>query len=812
MKNTLPNRTQISAHGLNSNYTEEQLKVVNHQRGHAKVSAVAGSGKTTALIGRMRKLMGDGVPAKRIIGLMFNRSARKHFYYKLKADTQGGPTPRIQTFHGFGLALAESLVSKGLLKKATIEANSQRYARGLTQALKEVLGAYPSTSAIDQFATYEQHVKSDIISADEKLRQLNAEQGRLGQRLFPEYLPAAFARFEQKRHSNQIRFYSDLIYDTAKALQSDPQLCNWAANRFDHILIDECQDINQIQQFIVKTVAGTRASVMVVGDVDQAIYSWNGARPEFLISGFEKAYPRVTQYKLSRSFRFGHVLSLAANNCITHNQVRDDIFCLSAPTTPNTLLKVVQHEPDKSPLCGIIRYWQGSGNRLKDCLVLVRVNASTVPIEFALLGYDIPYRIHGARTVFARREVQALLGYLRLINDSLYQQSNIHELIQAMLSFPKLQLPRSPLGQLTASLVAGAPALEAINPILAQINSPKQKSFLNHYATAWDAIRSIPNETSVVDALRSIVNTLNLNSSIKKTTSETADNSDQQVLVDGMINFAEQWPNSSINSFLSFCTEQAVFDPEDPDEYRPSRDAVQIATVHKVKGLESPLVIVADLKEGLFPLDTHSHDPGLLDDERRLFYVAITRAIKQLYCLCPIDPALDRANTSTNPIQFVASRFVHEMQLRACQAAGTELHNGKIPEVTGHLLSKYISRAKVDINNGLSTTEVDDKLLFLKSEHQGEICTIRSQPKHQINLRDGTIVTGKDITRMARKDMPVRHGAFGNGTITRIRYSRELGEHIDVTFESGKSLSVPSAHIHLTYHKERSSEDPASLL
>lgn len=809
MKRTSSSTSTIASNSLKSGYTDEQLKVINHLGGHAKVSAVAGSGKTTALIGRMLKLMGDGVPAKRIIGLMFNRSARQHFYAKLKQETQGGPTPRIQTFHGFALALTESLVDKGALKKCVIEGSNQRYARSLTLALKEALGAYPSTTEIDQFATFEQHVKSDIISAEEKLKQLNTEQNRLGQRCFAEHLPAAFTLFEQRRNSNQIRFYADLIYDTAKALQRDPLLSKWVTNRFEHILIDECQDINQIQQYIVKTVAGTRASVMVVGDVDQAIYTWNGARPDFLISGFEAAYSKVTRYKLSRSFRFGHVLSLAANNCITHNKIRDDIYCLSAPTTPNTRVKVIQHEANESPLCGIVRYWRGSGNRLKDCLVLVRLNASTVPIEFMLLGYDIPYRVHGARTVFARKEVQALLGYLRLINGSLYQRSDSHELIQAMLSFPRLQLSRGALDQLTANLAAGNPALEAINSILGQMSSPRQKAFLEYYAGGWDAIGDISNSTSVVDALGSIMEILNLKSNILKSSSETMGSNDQQCLLDGMLSFAEQWPNSSINAFLDFCATQATFDPDESDEDRPYRDSVQIATVHKVKGLESPLVIVADLEEGLFPLDTHSGDPGLLDDERRLFYVAITRAIKQLYCLCPIDPALDNAKISINPGQFIASRFVHEMQLKACQAIGNQLHKGEAPNTAGagQLFTRYITKAEHDIQSRATASESDDTVIFLESKNRGEICTKRPPFRRHKKLEDGADVTGGHKSGLIWKDMPVRHGSFGNGTITRIRHSRELGEHIDVEFDSGKRLSVPSAHLHLTYRKAESSNN-----
>jgi len=781
-----PNTTPVS------DYTDEQLRVINHQGGHAKVSAVAGSGKTTTLIGRIQGLLSEGVPAKRIIALMFNRSARNHFYSKLRLELHGAPTPRVQTFHGFGLALVESLVKRGALPESEIISSPGRYTQNLTHALRCATTHYPAASTIDRFALFEHQVKSDTASPEEKLQQLNSERKRINQPPYPDYFLPAFLSFEQQRKAQRIRFFSDLIYDAALAFRDNPELSRWAANRFDHILIDECQDINSIQQYIVKIIVGRRATLMLVGDVDQAIYAWNGATPDYLISGFQNAYPNVTSYKLSCSFRFGHTLSLAANNCITQNRVRDDIYCLSSSTAPNTQVKIIQHETQESPLCGILRYWQGSGNPLRDCLVLVRTNASTIPIEFALLGVEIPYHIRGAQTVFSRTEVRALLGYLRLISGSLHQHPSAATIIREMLSFPRLQLREKLINSLVSGLTTGHSAVESIAPIRQQIATPQQQNFLDEYAKAWDNVATISRNTSISDALESIVTELQLELSIRKRSSDAMENSDQQRLIDGLLSFAKCWPNSSITAFLDFCDEQALFNlrSEENKEFRPRRDAVQIATVHKVKGLESPLVIVTDLKDGLFPLNTHCNDPELLDSERRLFYVAITRASRRLYCLCPKDPDLDKPKNRNSVQNHVASRFVHEMQVRASQTIGIALHAGNTPKVTGRLLSDYVSRVESDpkqISNGTNEQR-------LSSTHADHTCTTLHN-----DMVDGTPVTGGTLDKNIWMQMPVRHGAFGNGIITRIRHSQELGTFIDVQFDSGKRVSTPPTHIKLTY-------------
>ncbi len=801
MRRSEPSLYRPSHNTGSTPYTDEQALVINHGKGHARVSSVAGSGKTTALIGRINRLMNDGVPAKRIIALMFNRSARNHFYSKLKRESHGAPIPRVQTFHGFSLTLVEGLVKKGVLTESEIISSQSRYARSITNALRNTTTHYPAASAIDKFALFEHQVKSDILLPEEKLKQLNEEKGRLKQQPYPDYFIAAFKLFEKQRKERCIRFFADLIYDAALALKNSPELQTWVTNRFEHILIDECQDINSIQQYIVKVIAGRRASVMVVGDVDQAIYTWNGARPDYLISQFMQDYSNVSHYRLSRSFRYGHILSMAANNCITHNKIRDDLFCLSAVTTPHTQVKVIQHKTQENPLCGIVRYWQGTGNRLKDCLVLVRLNASTIPIEFALLGHEIPYHIHGEKTVFSRVEVRALLGYLRLINGSLFQHPTPQTVIREMLRFPRLQLPEKLLGPLIGKLAQGGSAQDAIASIREQISSHRQREFLVEYAQAWDSVATIASDTSVAEALGLVIEILQLEFSIRKNTSETAANSDQQRLIDGMLSFANSWPNSAITAFLKFCDEQSAFDPSDEEreDYRPRRDAVQIATVHKVKGLESPMVIVTDLEDGLFPLNTHCDDPELLDSERRLFYVAITRAIKQLYCLCPVDPDLDKAKSANVSRSPIASRFVHEMQIRASKNIGTELHNGQTPVVAGRLFADYVSRARKELEAEPKPQQQSHPVSSADSEQPGHISRTRSNPRPNRRLANGTPVTGNVRAGRVWLQMPIHHGAFGDGVITRIRHSRELGEHIDVQFDSGKHLSVPSTHINLTY-------------
>ncbi|MCI5122794.1 MAG: ATP-dependent helicase, partial [Candidatus Electrothrix sp. AUS4] len=268
--------------------TEEQEAIIRHSDGHARVSAVAGSGKTTAMIGRVRHLLQQGVAPEKILVLMFNRSAREVFAGRLHRSLQGTGLrpPAVRTFHALGLRLVESFTSRQYLpcyRLVTEEFQLERLAReAMKKHAAQIDGeeSWSSKEGIEGFLLFLDRVKSDIAPPQEVFAACG-----LGEQ-FSHYV-GAYTVFESLRSTARIRFYPDLIHEPVLAIQQKEALADWVANHVEYILVDEYQDINEVQQQLLVHIAGQRAQVMVVGDVDQCIYAWRGAKPDYIVSRFD---------------------------------------------------------------------------------------------------------------------------------------------------------------------------------------------------------------------------------------------------------------------------------------------------------------------------------------------------------------------------------------------------------------------------------------------------------------------------------------------------------------------------------------------
>ncbi|MCI5212352.1 MAG: ATP-dependent helicase, partial [Candidatus Electrothrix sp. ATG2] len=333
--------------------TREQEKIIRHDNGHARVSAVAGSGKTTAMIGRVGHLLRQGFAADKILVLMFNRSARAVFTERLHQSLQGTDLrpPAVRTFHSLGLRLVDSFTARQYLPRyrlVTEEFQLEKLAReAVKQHTAEVDGeeSWASKEGIEGFLLFLGMVKSDV-AAPQKIFAACGFEEQLS------YYIGAYNVFETLRKKTGLRFYQDLIHEPVMAIQQHEELANWVANHVDHIIVDEYQDINEVQQQLLIHIAGQRAQVMVVGDVDQCIYEWRGAKPEYIVSRFACDFPQPTSYPLSYSFRYGHRLALAANHLISNNRLRDRKLCLAWTENPDTRITTLP-EKEHHPIVGV---------------------------------------------------------------------------------------------------------------------------------------------------------------------------------------------------------------------------------------------------------------------------------------------------------------------------------------------------------------------------------------------------------------------------------------------------------------------------
>ncbi|MES9857398.1 MAG: ATP-dependent helicase [Sedimenticola sp.] len=782
-------------------YTEEQELIIRHKGGHAKVSAVAGSGKTTAMVGHVIELLESGTPAHSIQVLMFNRTARDSFYWQLREEARGMPTPRIRTFHALAYHLINQFTEAGLMPKLKLATDCFSNARLLRRALTRC-GMHISPRDIDDFNQFQELVKSSMVSVQEQWYIQNSARSDRGDTLFPEIFITAFERYETYRVSDQIRFFSDLIHDCATLLSQDFSARQLVQHRLSHIIIDEFQDINAAQMFIIKVLAGTKADIMAVGDSDQCVYEWQGAEPEYLIRDFEKEFKQVTHYQLSRTFRYGHTLALAANHCIRNNTRRDDIVAISAPGAPETKVQVL---PDKgaASLHGVIRHWQGRGNRLRDCLVLVRINASALALEFRLLESGIPYRLHDMPTLFDNQIIRALSGYLRLLNGSLYNRKDAYKIILSMLSYPRLYLSNAHIKSIAAGLVGGGDA-SAVMEWLAPTLPASMKGRLVSYAQGWDAIRHLPLKMRVDKALAHIAEVMHLQSFAESNFNEVTGTLGNERIFTALHTFAEGRPSKSIEAFLSLLDNESKYQAknnnDEDQELPPRRDEVQIATVHKVKGMESPMVILADLEEGVFP-HRHSLASGdELESERRLFYVGITRASQELYLFTP--KVAEEGSESDGPVE---SRFVSELKLASSRTCAHAIaHNDlSVFDQADNLLNHYLREVKRDVNNLHAQGMVEPPPeVHSDMGERGTITTHRKPVQPSALMAHEVQVTGGKLQGLVWQGMRVSHGVYGLGTIAKVALLPEHGEFIQVQFDSGKAYNVPSGYIELRYHNE----------
>ncbi len=657
------------------NYTEEQRRIIAHPGGHARVGAVAGSGKTTTMIGRVGHLLRQGVAADKVLVLMFNRSAREAFASSMAtglADLQR-PLPEVRTFHALGLRLVESFTRRRALPAYRLETaghSLERLARqAVVEALKEEQEGWPSPEEVEEFLTFLDLVKGAAGQPTEVL-------ARLGLPSRYSYFPRAFAIFEEARCRLGLRFYADLIHEPLLAMQADPTLAAWVGDRVDHIIVDEYQDINEAQQLLLKIVAGSRAQVMVVGDVDQCIYEWRGARPEYITDRFQIDFPQPSDYLLSHTFRYGHALSLAANHLIAHNPRRDGRLCLSSPGTPATAITLLaepalagaaagqgKQRPGQHPLPGVVKEWLAKGRSLGEAAVLVRLFAQAVPVELALLQAGIPYRLVGNTTVFECPEIVALLGYLQLAaglpigGEDLARRGAT---VRAMLSQPHLGVKREQLEEMAEAIARDPRSAARFIELGAGPDLPPfQRRRLAETAGSWQRLVGLGADLPAGKLLAKIVDILGLYEFYQSFAATAAAAGNRIKTCQALIAFAsaEGLGADGLLARLDQLRREG--------EGEEAAERLLITSVHRAKGLEWPLVILPGLEEGSFPF--HGEDEGRIkqfEDERRLFYVAMTRAIESLVLLHPADARL-REHLAAGGCSYPgpphrASRFLFE--------------------------------------------------------------------------------------------------------------------------------------------------------
>lgn len=637
--------------------TPEQSAAACHAQGHARILAVAGAGKTRMLIARIAWLFDGGISERRIRVLTYNREAAEDFRRRMQREL-GHTAVVVQTFHALGWKLLQRLMQQKHLPNWTLATGGQE-----TMLKREALRqANIDQEQLESLGQAVEWVKGQALPLDLSLTVL------------PEGLTQvapAIKKLEALRERAQVWFFTDMLYAPWQVLAHHPELRAEFANHLDHILVDEYQDVNEVQHVLLQWLAGERAQVMVVGDVDQCIYTWRGANPDFLAQRFEQDFSGTTTHYLPHSFRFGHSLALLANHAIAANDWADRRAVLATDTSQSTQVEVLVGAQAPLLMQSLMIWYEKTGN-WQSAAILVRVWAQAASVELALLQAKIPYRLLGERSVWDAAITQGVMALLALAEGRLWQwnHEDRHQALTAFWQLPPLGMPKAARERL-AQLSAQAPdqVFEAVEAM------PCERDWLKAYwlkrARVWhDLYAGNYRGWSALALVREFIGLTDAQSRLEKLSGSVQQGDIQVGILFALRDvLTEQHSLAQAIDLFNNMREASLFG-------QSQDDAVTLTTIHRVKGREWDAVWVAGLQEGAFPSSRSDDQPQLMEEERRLFYVAITRARRQLILLVPdlsvLLPLWEKGLTANRAGQ--SSRFMAETNLTLCQQLGAFLH------------------------------------------------------------------------------------------------------------------------------------------
>ena len=593
-----------------------QQQAVEHERGPALVIAGAGSGKTRVLTARIGRLLSRGVRPDAVLAFTFtNRAARE---MRERIESELGPAAArlwLGTFHATGLRLLRREArTLGLPSGFTVYDRDDQ--EGVLRELIRASGL-PDT-------VYRTGVVLGRISDAKNALVSPAEAERTAMSEFDRHVATLFERYQAALRAAGALDFDDLIGETVRLWREFPEAGARWSQRFEHVLVDEYQDTNHAQFRLVQALGGTHGNVFVVGDDDQSIYGWRGADLANVLD-FEQAFPGAVTIRLEQNYRSTRNILDAANAVIANNVARKGKTLWSEREAGErigfALLGDEQFEARR------VRQWlqrqQARGRRLADCAVLYRTNAQSRALETELRQTGLPYEIVGGVSFFQRREVKDVLAYLRLAVNPLDVAS----------FFRVWNTPRRGLGPAVEAQVRERLARPGADPV-AVLRALGAEGALRGPARAG-AARFV----AILDELRE-----RLDQPVDRVFAHLMESSGYLEHLDaaGEEDLAERRSNVEElgGAAAQFASRASTAEGEgtglldwlsecslltDADRVTDG-DRVLMLTVHNAKGLEFDAVAIAGLEEGLLPHASSLDDGDQLEEERRLFYVALTRA------------------------------------------------------------------------------------------------------------------------------------------------------------------------------------------
>ena len=612
-----------------------QLEAVTTIDGPVMVIAGAGSGKTRALTHRIAYMIQEGINPFSIMALTFTNKAAKEMKERIMQLVEPGAARNVWmgTFHSiFARILRIEAASLGYTSDFTIydTDDSKTLINNILKDRELDTKAYPAKYILNRISM----AKSALYSPEDYCD--NAEIQEQDRRANKPLVGEIFKTYNARLKRANAMDFDDILFNTNVLLRDFPEILYKYQNHFQYILVDEYQDTNYAQYLIIRRIAAMRENICVVGDDAQSIYGFRGANIQNILN-FKTDYPEQKLIRLEQNYRSTKTIVKAANSVIENNkdQIKKNVWSDNEEGELITLLRATSDNEEGTLVASsIFGYKMSRQLSFKDFVILYRTNAQSRSLEEALRKQDIPYRIYGGLSFYDRKEVKDLLAYFRVVINPLDEQALLR-----IINYPARGIGDTTKQKLQVIAEGrGCPIWDVLTSIGKEpidLNTGTARKLMD-FTTLIQSFQTLVSKMSAFELAKHITDTIGLIKVLKEedTTESIMRIQNIEELLNAIMEFSDKQVDEVTGEQISvslpkFMEDVALLTDQDKKDDKDS-DVVTLMTIHSAKGLEFPYVYIVGLEENLFPgIQTLSTREDL-EEERRLFYVALTRAEKKL--------------------------------------------------------------------------------------------------------------------------------------------------------------------------------------
>ena len=732
----------------------EQKQAVLTTEGPLLVLAGAGSGKTRVLTYRAAYLLEKGVPPWAILAITFTNKAAREMRERInRLAGEAADDMWVMTFHALSARILRRDIEKlGYKREFSIydDDDQMTLIKRILKKLDISDKSYPPRAVKSVISDAKNH----MLSPEEWLKDNPDFRSK------PYY--RAYCEYEKELKENNALDFDDLILKTLELLTEHPPVLEVYRRKFSYIMVDEYQDTNMAQYMLVRTLAGDKKNVCVVGDDDQSIYGWRGADLRNILE-FEKDYGGCPVIKLEQNYRStGNILD-AANQVIAHNTGRKEkALWTDADAGDRIKLYHALDERDEAAwVCDVIQSLTRGGYELGDMAVLYRTNAQSRVLEEALVRRGIRYGVYGGLKFYDRKEVKDVIAYLRVLvnpDDDISLRRIINE-------------PRRGIGDSTVETIAAYAAqhgLSLLNALMEAENAGLSSRALTAVRGFTELLITLTGDMLDKPAGEFITGLIEQTGLEKQYENDKEPENESRrenihELVSAVIEYDRMNPEGGMVGFL-----ENVALVTDTDRMEEKASLVTLMTLHSAKGLEFPVVFLTGLEEGIFPISRAMFNEEQMEEERRLMYVGVTRAKKKLFLSHARNRMLYNARQSNE-----VSRFVTEIPARVLEENRQKSETRVLPRPFGQRANAGGQAARPEVRPGIAGRP---SISSIPGVQKG----FGAQPARELPKRPEI--------RYAAGDR-VFHKAFGNGVVKQVAQTAG-GARVTVDFGEGKGVKT----------------------